>query len=186
MSFNEWLFLILSIVWLMEFLIFKGQRESEKSHSSERKSYYLILFAITITVMASLSFRELSFFTIENASFTWLSLFIYGVGIFLRYWSMLTLKQQFTRHVEVSADKKLVSHGPYRYMRHPLYTALFVIMIGLSSYLASWTGLLITLILVLPALLFRIKLEEGMLTEALGKNYDEWKQQRWILVPWIY
>ena len=186
MSIEEWFFFCLSLIWLLEFVLFRGARHSGDSHSIEQKSYYLILLSIIATVIGCLIIRETSFVIHTPLFITWLSLFIYGTGIFLRYWSMLTLKHEFTRHVQVSADKKLVSHGPYRSMRHPLYTALIVCMVGLSCYLASWVGLLFTLLLIIPSILIRIKLEEAMLTEALGETYDEWKRQRWILMPWIY
>ncbi|MDQ0206072.1 methyltransferase family protein [Alkalicoccobacillus murimartini] len=186
MDIQEWVFLVLSVSWLLEFMLFRGSRTKTNAQSKEQRSYYLILGTIILCVIVSLLIRELSEITTTHLFFIWFSLILYFIGIFLRYWSMLTLKQEFTRHVQVSADKKLVGHGPYRYMRHPLYTALFICMIGLSSYLASWVGLVTTILLVLPTLLFRIKLEEAMLTEALGGTYDQWKQQRWILLPWIY
>lgn len=186
MTTDEWIFLLLNIIWLLEFILFKNPRTKEKSPRQERKSFYFILSSILVTIGICISLREGQAVPLPSLILTWFSLFLYGAGIFLRYWSMLVLKQEFTRHVHVSSSKTLVGHGPYRFIRHPLYSGLILCMIGISFYLAIWIGLAATIILVLPSILYRIKLEEKMLENVLGSTYVQWKNKRWILLPWIY
>lgn len=81
---------------------------------------------------------------------------------------------------------ELVSHGPYRLMRHPLYTGLFLCVLGISIYLGTIIGILLSVVIMAHVLKKRMVIEEKMLTATLPKHYEEWKQKRWILLPWVY
>ncbi|MBM0064847.1 methyltransferase family protein [Alkalicoccobacillus gibsonii] len=186
MTTEEWMFLLLNVIWLMEFILFKNPGTKKTSPGQERKSFYYILFSILLTIGICIGIQEWRIVHSPSLFLQWISLFLYGTGIFLRYWSMLVLKQEFTRHVHVSPSKMLVSHGPYHLVRHPLYSGLLLCMIGISFYLAFWIGVAATILLVLQSILYRIKLEEKMLENVLGSQYIHWKTKRWILLPWIY
>jgi hypothetical protein len=55
------------------------------------------------------------------------------IGIFVRQWSMFILGRFFTLTVSVQKNQKVVDYGPYRYIRHPSYLGLFMIMIGIGT-----------------------------------------------------
>jgi protein-S-isoprenylcysteine O-methyltransferase Ste14 len=58
------------------------------------------------------------------------------VGLGLRVWAFHTLGEYFTFHVQTSEDQPVITTGPYRFVRHPSYSGLELILIG--RRLAVW------------------------------------------------
>ncbi|QAS54610.1 methyltransferase family protein [Halobacillus litoralis] len=186
MSLFDVLFLVITFFWLAEFIVFRNRRSAEGDDSLERRSFPLILAAVVSAITSSLIMRELDFGILTVTWIWWVGLFLYAGGVSLRYWGILHLKDQFTRDVSVKEGDRLISSGPYRLLRHPLYTGLFFIIIGfclgvgnlITAFLCGW--------LVTYALLHRINLEEAMLVEEHGEKYKDWCRTRYRLIPFIY
>ncbi|WP_059104999.1 methyltransferase family protein [Shouchella shacheensis] len=191
MTLVDGVFVLLTIIWTLEFVVFRDRGKKEKDESYEKGkhesiSFYFILVAIMLAIGVSILFRENQWAIIDVPWVPWLGTAIYAVGIFLRFWAIMKLQVFFTRNVHATDSMDLVSDGPYRRLRHPLYTALLLCVVGISLYLHTWGGLLISLALIVPALLMRIQIEEELLTAELEERYRKWKRQRWVLLPWIY
>lgn len=73
--------------------------------------------------------------------------------------------------------------GPYRYARHPMYTALFLIGIGLALLSANWVVGVSYLGSVLIMYLARISAEEQMMSEQFGEAYREYSERTGRLMP---
>src|SRR5215211_7808639 len=81
--------------------------------------------------------------------------------------------------------QSVVSTGPYRYVRHPMYASMFLFFPGSALLLGSWWGLLPCVVL-LGLLVWRIPLEDRMLENGLA-GYDEYERKvRYRLVPHIW
>lgn len=81
---------------------------------------------------------------------------------------------------------KIITTGPYSYVRHPMYFGSILYFIGIPLLLGSWHGLLFTVLLTM-LLIIRALLEEKVLTEKLNSNYIEYtKQVRYRIVPCIW
>jgi hypothetical protein len=85
----------------------------------------------------------------------------------------------------VHGDHELVDTGPYRRVRHPLYTATIGVFVGVGAVLGHWLSLAFAL-LPLGALLHRIRVEEPMLDEALGTEYTAYRRRTSRLVPGVW
>ncbi len=85
----------------------------------------------------------------------------------------------------VHADHELIDTGPYRLIRHPLYSATIAAFAGIGAVLGNWASLGLAL---LPtwALAHRIKVEEDMLIDALGSSYTDYRNRTKRLVPRIW
>jgi protein-S-isoprenylcysteine O-methyltransferase Ste14 len=179
------MFIIVAVLWLLEFILFRNRRVEGKG-KLERKSFPLILVSVLLAVASSLFLREIEVGVILIQEVWWLGLLLFATGVLLRYWGILHLKEQFTRDVSVQRGDKLVSTGPYRKLRHPLYTGLFAIVVGFcigngSLWSASFCGALLFI-----ALLHRIRIEEAMLIELHGDRYREWCRTRYRIIPFVY
>jgi protein-S-isoprenylcysteine O-methyltransferase Ste14 len=81
--------------------------------------------------------------------------------------------------------QRVVSTGPYRYVRHPMYASMFVFFPAAALLLGSWWGLLPCAV-VLGLLVWRIPLEERMLENGLA-GYDEYERKvRSRLIPHVW
>lgn len=87
--------------------------------------------------------------------------------------------------IEVFEDQKVISTGPYAFVRHPMYLGVLIMCLGVPLALGSWWGLLVIL-MTLPGLIWRILDEEKMLTMELT-GYAEYTQQvRYRLLPHVW
>ena len=88
-------------------------------------------------------------------------------------------------NIQVEAGQTVISTGPYALVRHPMYTGVLIMVIGVPLALGSWWGLAI-ITLVLPALMWRILDEEKLLEKDLP-GYKEYEQKvRYRLVPSLW
>jgi protein-S-isoprenylcysteine O-methyltransferase Ste14 len=88
-------------------------------------------------------------------------------------------------NIQVEETQKVISTGPYAIVRHPMYTGVIIMVLGVPLALGSWWGLAI-IALVLPALAWRILDEEKLLEKDLT-GYKEFEQKvRYRLVPYLW
>lgn len=111
-------------------------------------------------------------------------LFLAGIG--LRWWSIIHLGRFFTVDVAIAPDHRVVSDGPYRFVRHPSYAGALLSFLGLGILLHNWLAALVLVVPVLLAFLWRISVEEKALGAALGTAYAQYVQRTKRLVPFLY
>ena len=92
-------------------------------------------------------------------------------GIALRWWSFQTLGRYFTIRVETSADQPVISTGPYSLLRHPSYTGVELVLLGVGFLYGNWVGVAALAVLPMIGLVNRIRVEEQALDEALDDAY---------------
>jgi len=79
----------------------------------------------------------------------------------------------------------LVKDGLYKHIRHPLYLGEILRNFGIVSIFSSGYGILFIMIGTI-FLLLRINVEEEMLIEAFGSDYEDYKRKTKKLIPYIY
>jgi protein-S-isoprenylcysteine O-methyltransferase Ste14 len=87
--------------------------------------------------------------------------------------------------IEVAADQKVISTGPYTRVRHPMYLGGLIFIVGIPLALGSWWGLL-TIVLFAPVLAWRILDEEKFLVKNLPGYAEYEKKVKYRLVPFIW
>jgi protein-S-isoprenylcysteine O-methyltransferase Ste14 len=87
--------------------------------------------------------------------------------------------------IQVAEDQKVISTGPYALVRHPMYAGSFPILIGTPLALGSWWGLS-ALIVIVPALIWRLLDEENFLKKNLPGYTEYTGKVRYRLVPYVW
>jgi protein-S-isoprenylcysteine O-methyltransferase Ste14 len=108
------------------------------------------------------------------------------VGLAVRVWAVLTLGGSFRTYVEVDADQAVVTHGPYRWVRHPSYTGLLLIALGFGLGIGNWLSLAICVAVPLLGLLPRIAVEEAEMVRVLGDEYRRYQRETYRLIPRLW
>ena len=108
------------------------------------------------------------------------------LGLALRVWAVAALGRAFRTTVEVDAGQAVVSSGPYRWVRHPSYTGLLLIVAGCGLASGHWLALIVCVVLPLPALVRRIHVEEAEMVGVLGDPYGEYQRRTKRLIPGIW
>jgi protein-S-isoprenylcysteine O-methyltransferase Ste14 len=107
-------------------------------------------------------------------------------GLAVRVWAIVVLGQSFRTTVEVDAGQRVVDRGPYRWVRHPSYTGILLLMAGLSLVYGNWPALAVLLVLPAGVLIHRIFVEEAVLTEVIGRPYTDYAARTKRLVPGVW
>lgn len=186
-SWEYLLFYIVTALWIGEFLVFPSKYESEDY--SEVTSFKKILAGVVISIAITVSLTYLGIFRIEDTfgnSIRYIGIVLYILGISLRYSGSIYLGKYFTRDVSVSEDQELVSDGPYRVLRHPLYLGLFLLTISVPLFFQNYLGLAVALILMGVNINKRMVAEESSMEEIMGDRYRAWKSSRYRFIPFIY
>lgn len=104
---------------------------------------------------------------------------------FVLFFRVLVANSYAARTIEVEAEQEVVSTGPYAHVRHPMYSAVILIMLASPLALGSLWAVL-PMLLVVPLLATRIRNEEEVLREQLAGYPEYCDTVRWRLVPGIW
>jgi len=107
-------------------------------------------------------------------------------GTVLRYWSVHVLGRFFTVTVDVGEDHELVDGGPYAMLRHPSYTGMLVVYLGIGVALDSWLSVAAVVLIPVAAVVNRIAHEERVLRQQLGGDYERYQDRTKRLVPGVW
>ena len=82
-------------------------------------------------------------------------------------------------------DHQFIQHGIYKHVRHPIYFGTILVLLGIPLSLASLYGFA-TMVLVIPLFLNRIRIEEDLLTEEFGAEYERYRETSRKLIPNLF
>lgn len=95
-----------------------------------------------------------------------------------------TLGKNWSGAVQLKEDHELIERGPYRYVRHPIYTGLLLLFLGNAIMVGEWRGLLAVAI-VFVSFWHKLSLEEAWLAQHFGARYAEYVSRTKALVPGV-
>jgi protein-S-isoprenylcysteine O-methyltransferase Ste14 len=113
-------------------------------------------------------------------------LVLIAAGIGLRAWSIATLGRFFQYWIKIQPGHRVVTGGPYRYVRHPSYTGIALVLTGLALACDDVWSLVAVAVLGGAGLAVRIHVEERQLTESLGSEYEQFAAGRKRLIPGVW
>jgi protein-S-isoprenylcysteine O-methyltransferase Ste14 len=103
---------------------------------------------------------------------------IAGIG-----WVHRSLSKNFSGKLEIRDDHTLVMSGPYRWVRHPMYTAVITLFVAVFLLTANWFIGLGGLLTVGSVILARTPKEEAMLVETFGDAYRDYMRRTPRYIP---
>ena len=109
-----------------------------------------------------------------------------AAGIALRAWSIAALGRLFQYQIQIQPGHQVVTGGPYRYVRHPSYTGIALVLAGIALACDDVWSLAVVALLGGAGLAVRIHAEERQLAEALGGEYERFASGRKRLVPGVW
>jgi protein-S-isoprenylcysteine O-methyltransferase Ste14 len=95
------------------------------------------------------------------------------------------LGRNWSAEVRIAVDHQLVRTGPYRFLRHPIYTAMLGMFLG-TAIASSQYHALVGLAILFVAYLRKTRLEERILCQSFGADYDAYCRDTWALVPLLF
>jgi len=113
-------------------------------------------------------------------------LVMFVMGYLLMAWALITLGRNYQLGGSAPrTEDKMVMEGPYRLIRHPMYTAALSISLGLACLIQAWAFLGVFCIYIVLIFLL-IPGEEKELQKAYGEQYGPYQQKTRELIPFVY
>ncbi|HEY1583267.1 MAG TPA: isoprenylcysteine carboxylmethyltransferase family protein [Chthoniobacterales bacterium] len=113
----------------------------------------------------------------------WCGVAIAGLGLCLRLWAVLTLRERYTRTLLVQDEHSVERSGPYGWIRHPGYLGSLLCLNGVALASGNLVALSASLLVTFLAYGYRIKVEDEMLVESLGSTYADYRHEIGALFP---
>jgi len=110
---------------------------------------------------------------------------IFIIGLVITVNAQMTLKRNYSGTLRIREGHQLITHGIYKYVRHPVYTGTLLRTFAIPIYTTSLLGFLIALVGI-PLVIYRIGVEEQMLIEEFSDEYLEYTKATRKLVPYVY
>ncbi|WP_051640656.1 isoprenylcysteine carboxylmethyltransferase family protein [Thiomicrorhabdus sp. Milos-T2] len=118
-------------------------------------------------------------------SFNMTILIIQGIAVFIGLWAIQSMHLgHFNIVPDPMPDIQLITHGPYQFIRHPMYFSIILFFFPLVILQLNWFALALYLSLC-TTLLIKLTYEERLLTEKLN-DYAEYQKKTKKLIPFIF
>ncbi len=115
----------------------------------------------------------------------WMGVGLGGMGLLLRLWALLTLRQRYTRTLRVDEGHFVERGAAYRFVRHPGYLGSLLCLNGLGLASGNVVVFLATLVATIAAYTYRIHVEEEMLVAAFGASYERYQREVPAVLPFL-
>jgi protein-S-isoprenylcysteine O-methyltransferase Ste14 len=180
------LYIVLVVLWISFEVLISFLLRSNKSRAvSFDRNSILIIWVVLILSIAAAVFETFHFLS-PSAFIFYLGLTLIAVGMLLRITAILSLRKRFTTNISIQVDHLLKTDGLYSTIRHPSYTGSLISFAGLGLAFGNWLSFCTIIIPITSVFLYRINLEETMLLQHFGKEYEDYMRKTKRLIPYIY
>lgn len=105
-------------------------------------------------------------------------------GLLFSVWARFVLAGNWSDFVQLKQDHELIVDGPYRWVRHPIYTGLILMFLGTAFAVGEWRGLLAVAIAAI-AFWRKLRREETVMRGAFGEAYARYAERVPALIPFL-
>jgi protein-S-isoprenylcysteine O-methyltransferase Ste14 len=159
------------------------QRVSARHLARDRIFYWMVFTAFVLALLYACSpFLDAAHVGLP-AVVRWAGLLFAVLGVALLHATHRALGRNWSGKLEIAEGHRLIVIGPYRRVRHPMYTSLFCMAFAFSLLSANWIVALANLGAVTAMYLARVADEEQMLIDQFGDAYRAYMRRTGRLVP---
>ena len=163
-----------------------GEKVSALHSRRENISYMLVSFSflpIFLYVFAGL-FSFAQFPLPDSVRLIGVLVGLSGSALFA--WTHLALGKNWSGVLEIAKDHELVTSGPYQFVRHPMYSAFFLMGAGVLLLSANWLVGGLNLVAVTYMYVIRVGDEETMMIDQFGQSYQRYMAETGRLFPTLW
>lgn len=100
--------------------------------------------------------------------------------------AIITLGKQWSLGARLIEGHKLITEGPYRLVRNPIYTGMFGLLLATGLAVSHWVGLLIAIVVYAVGTVGRVRSEEKLLRGAFGVEFDSYARRVPAVIPFLF
>ena len=163
----------------------KNAAEAKSSESAKsRRVHALILNGGLYLMFLPVPGLRQSFLP-ASAAWVPIGLAVQASFIALAVWARWHLGRNWSGRIEIKIGHELVRSGPYRLLRHPIYTAMLGMFVG-TALIDGHIHALVGVALAGVAYWRKIRMEETKMREAFAGEYENYRHATWALVPGVF
>ncbi len=179
--------LTLSLIGWLSFVIYwsaaaknASPARSSESQTSRRVHEFLVNAAL---LLAFIPVPGLTHRVLPNTPvFAWTGVVIQAVSELLAIWARRHLGSNWSGEITAKVNHQLITSGPYRLVRHPIYTAMLGMFLG-TAFVSGQLHAALALVMVALAYWRKIRLEEVNLDKVFGPAYETYRRVTPALIP---
>jgi protein-S-isoprenylcysteine O-methyltransferase Ste14 len=176
------LWIVLGVYWAVSALRRKPAKKEE--HLIERLRHLVpVMVALLLLSQADANYGWLGRrFVPESGTLSLLGLVLAGAGAAFAIWARWHLGANWSAVVSIREQHDLIRTGPYRAVRHPIYTGLLLAMMATVLIVGEFRALL-AFVIVLAALYLKARKEDVWLAREFGDTFESHAQQTGMFLP---
>ena len=163
--------------------------EKIKSRKSSREKFLVFLVGVGTMIMPMLYIFSpwLNSFNMSLPDLArWIGVICFGFGLILFWLVHKALGKNWSPILEIRKEHKLITEGPYKYIRHPMYSMLWIWVICQWLILANWIVGIMGVLTWSILYFIRLPEEEKMMIEEFGQKYKDYMKKTKKIIPWVY
>jgi protein-S-isoprenylcysteine O-methyltransferase len=185
----DMMFLVIgiSVIWVASEIVLAVVKRS-RTGRADQSSQLILWGTILASIAAGVLIAMTGIGTIMSHRPVWVlaGMLLIVVGLIIRWVAILTLKESFTVDIAISPGQRIIDRGIYRFIRHPSYTGSLASFLGLAITFANWLSILVIIIPITGAFLYRVRIEEAALHQAFGEEYAGYARRTRRFVPFLF
>ncbi len=162
----------------------KNAAEAKISESRRSRGVHVVLVNAAL-VLEIVPIRGLGRYLPASSTIMAAGLAVETMGLFLAIWARRHLGRNWSGEITIKVEHQLIRSGPYRRLRHPIYTGILAMYLGVAVVTGEWLAA-IGLTLAVLSYWRKIRLEEANLKVAFGDSYGDYRRDSWALIPGIF
>jgi protein-S-isoprenylcysteine O-methyltransferase Ste14 len=188
-----WVFAIVVLCWIVFATAFLARKKPPASPEQKRERG-----SVTGLVLQGLAYAIV--WTLRRPLFTPIAAMSKSLETVLAVFTMLlavssvwfswaavrTLGKQWSLAARLVEGHKLVTEGPYRIVRNPIYTGMLGMLLATGLAVSHWMGLAVALVVFAIGTWIRVRSEEKLLRGAFGAQFDEYARKVPAVVPYLF
>ena len=189
MSFaHAYLILGLWLLWMAIWLLSAGvtKKNVRRESLASRLSYTVPLWiAAWLLISRQLPWAALNERFVPLAEWPFvLGTALVVLGLAFAVWARVFLGRNWSAAVTLKQGHELIRSGPYRWVRNPIYTGILIAIAGSALARGQWGGVLAH-VFAFASFWYKARIEERVLHDAFGAEYDAYRREVKSLIPFV-
>ena len=176
--------IIFVAVWLMAAA--SAKRNIYRESSGERARYWILLVVAYVLVFRSnvLPYPFDWLAIPHTKSSAWIGAFLCVIGLVFAIWARVIIGRNWSGVITLKEGHELIEHGPYRIVRHPIYTGILVMFAG-TAIATGYFGGFIGLLLLFLSFWVKLKREEDLMLKHFPDKYSAYQRRVKRIIPFL-
>jgi protein-S-isoprenylcysteine O-methyltransferase Ste14 len=167
-------------LWVLPFFLVNRQKQPAKQ-VDKRARWGIILVAVAYAILWQGHFWKMQLRPWRLA----LSVVFFAFAALLSWTGTRALGRQWRVDAGLTADHRLVKVGPYRVVRHPIYTSMLCTLCGTGILIAPWWLFILSILFFIAGTEIRVHIEEKLLGSHFGEQFIEFKRRVPAYIPFL-